>query len=113
MCDDGGEWVVKFNGLSRACVDGLAPLGSRSSADCSRPRQNGRYFADDIFKCIFLNEIVFISIIISLKFIPNGPISNSSIGSDNGMAPNRRQTIIWTKDDYFTDAYMRHSASMS
>ena len=23
-----------------------------------RPRQNGRHFADDIFKCIFLNEIV-------------------------------------------------------
>ena len=21
-----------------------------------RPRQNGRHFADDIFKCIFLNE---------------------------------------------------------
>ena len=23
-----------------------------------RPRQNGRHFADDIFKCIFLNEDV-------------------------------------------------------
>ena len=23
-----------------------------------RPRQNGRYFADDIFKCILLNENV-------------------------------------------------------
>ena len=27
--------------------------------------------------------------------------------------PNRRQAIIWTNDGYFTDAYMRHSASMS
>ena len=36
----------------------------------------------------------------------------SSIGSDNGMAPTRRQAIIGTNDDYFTDAYMRHSASM-
>ena len=24
-----------------------------------------------------------------------------------------RQTIIWTNDDYFTDAYMRHSALMN
>ena len=27
-----------------------------------RPRQNGRHFPDDIFKCIFLNENVWISI---------------------------------------------------
>ena len=37
----------------------------------------------------------------------------SSIGSDNGLAPTRRQTIIWTIDGYFTVAYMRLSASMS
>ena len=41
-----------------------------------RPRQNGRHFADDIFKCIFLNEGVWISIKISLKFVPKGPIDN-------------------------------------
>ena len=41
-----------------------------------RPRQNGRNFADDIFKCIFLNENVWISIKISLKFVPKGPINN-------------------------------------
>ena len=41
-----------------------------------RPRQNGRHFADDIFKCIFLNENVSIAIKISLKFVPNGPINN-------------------------------------
>ena len=40
------------------------------------PRQNGRHFADDIFKCIFWNENVWISIKISLKFVPNGPINN-------------------------------------
>ena len=32
-----------------------------------RPRQNGRYFADDIFKYIFLNENVWMLIKISLK----------------------------------------------
>ena len=40
-----------------------------------RPRQNGRYFADDTFKCIFLNENYFIIIRISLKFVPKGPIT--------------------------------------
>ena len=38
--------------------------------------QNGRHFADDIFKCIFLNENVWIPIRISLKFVPKGPINN-------------------------------------
>ena len=33
-----------------------------------RPRQNGRHFPDDIFKCIFLNENVSITIKFSLKF---------------------------------------------
>ena len=41
-----------------------------------RPRQNGRHFADDILKCIFLNENVRIPIEISLKFVPKGPIDN-------------------------------------
>ena len=43
-----------------------------------RPRQNGRYFADDIFKCIFLNKNVWILTKISLKFVPKGPINNIS-----------------------------------
>ena len=44
--------------------------------DSLRPRQNGRHIADDIFKCIFLNENVWILIKISLKFVPKGPINN-------------------------------------
>ena len=40
-----------------------------------RPRQNGRHFPEDIFKCIFLNENAWISIKISLKFVPKGPIN--------------------------------------
>ena len=43
-----------------------------------RPRQNGRHFADDIFKCIFFNENVWILIKISLKFVPKGPINKIS-----------------------------------
>ena len=38
-------------------------------------RDNGRHFADDIFKWIFLNESVWIPIKISLKFVPKGPIN--------------------------------------
>ena len=30
-----------------------------------------------------------------------------------GLAPTVQQAIIWTNDGLFTDAYMRHSASMS
>ena len=41
-----------------------------------RPRQNERHFADDIFKCIFLIENVWIPIKILLKFVPMGPIDN-------------------------------------
>ena len=37
------------------------------------PRQNGRHFADNSFKCIFLNENVWILIKIPLKFVPKGP----------------------------------------
>ena len=43
-----------------------------------RPRQNGRHFPDNIFKCIFLNDNVCILIKISLNFVPKGPINNIS-----------------------------------
>ena len=42
-----------------------------------RPRQNGRHFPDDTFKRILVNENVWISLKISLKFVPKGPSSNS------------------------------------
>ena len=79
-----------------------------------RPRQDGCHFTDDIFKRIFLNENVWISIDISLKFIPKGPIDN---------VPVLVQIMAWHQPDdkplsepmmvWFTDAYMHHSASMS
>ena len=51
-------------------------LGGMIRLNTLRPRQNGRHFADDIFKCIFLNENVRISIKISLKFVLKDPINN-------------------------------------
>ena len=52
---------------------------------------------------------------LSLKFVPKSPINNipALVHRDNGLVPVRRQAIIWTNDGKFTDAYMRHSASMS
>ena len=52
---------------------------SLSFVNTLRPRHNGLHLPDDILKCIFLNEIVSISIKISLKFVPKGPIDNIPI----------------------------------
>ena len=38
---------------------------------------NRQHFTDDIFKHIFFNENVWISIIVSLKFVPKGLINNN------------------------------------
>ena len=61
----------------------------------------GRDKMADIFQMIFLNAFSWMKTIdIKLKFYSQ--VSNkqySSIGSDNGLAPTRRQAIIWTNDD--------------
>ena len=44
-------------------------IGNGLGLNTLRPRQNGRYFADDIFKCIFLNKNVWIPTKISLTYI--------------------------------------------
>ena len=44
----------------------------------STPGQNGRHFADNIFRCIFVNENFCILIKILSKFVPKGPIDNKS-----------------------------------
>ena len=79
-----------------------------------KPRQNGRHFPDDIFKCIFLNEDAWISIKISLKFVPKGPINNI-LALVQVMAWRRLgdKPLSEPMPTRFTDAYMRHSASMS
>ena len=64
--------------------------------------------ADDIFKCIFFNENVRISIKISLKFVPKGQIDNKS-------AIVQVMAWCWTGDkplyepmlSQFTDAFMQ------
>ena len=109
---------------------------------------NGCHFADDISKCISFAKNVWISIKITPKCVPVGPIDNKStsqiakfmgptwgppgscrpqvgpmlapwsllsgFGSDNGLAPNRHQSIIWSNDCLaYWHIYIRPSVQMS
>ena len=56
----------------------------------SPPGQNGRHFADYIFRCIFVNENLWILVKISLKFVPNVQISN---------IPALDQIMAWRRPD--------------
>ena len=61
------------------CVPFERSVGNGYRVNILRPRQNGRRFADDTFKRIFLNENVRISLKISLKFVPRGQINNPAL----------------------------------
>ena len=67
----------------RSCLTGLCP-----QVNTLRPRQNGRHFANDTFKRIFLNENVRILIKIPLKFVHKGPINN---------IPTLVQIMVWRR----------------
>ena len=59
------------------CMCNWTNLETECLFNTLRPRQNGRHFADDVLKCIFLNENVWILLKISLKFVPRGEINNT------------------------------------
>ena len=63
-----------------------------------RPTQICCHFEEGIFKCIFFNEKVWISLKISQIYSLGLKKQYSSTGSDNGLVPTRRQAIIWTND---------------
>ena len=63
--DYGTLWIFTINLVNRA-------LSIIVGISAPKPRQNGHHFPD-IFKWIFLNENVWISIEILLKFVPDGP----------------------------------------
>ena len=52
-----------------------ANIGNKITINRLTPRQTGRHFPDDIFKCIF-NKNAWILITISLKFFTGCPINN-------------------------------------
>ena len=62
------------------------------------PWTNGRYFADDIFRCIFMNEAFSFWLKCHWNLFLRVKLT-ITIGLDNGLAPNRRQAIIWTNAD--------------
>ena len=59
-----------------------------SGLNTLRPRQNGRHFPDEIFRCIFFNENIWIAINISPSFVPTGPIDN---------IPSLGQIMVWRR----------------
>ena len=65
--------VIVYQRVSQSTTE---PAGQVFGLNTLRPRQNGRAFADDIFKRIFVNENISIPIKISLKFVPKGSINN-------------------------------------
>ena len=70
-------FVVAVLSYTKLCYTGPCDNGIHCiHLNTLRPWQNGRQIPDDIFKCIFLNENASISITISLKFAPKGPINN-------------------------------------
>ena len=85
---------------------------SNTPVSTLRSRHNGHNFTHDIFRFIFLNENIWISI--KDVYVLRGPIDNK---------PALVQEMAWhrTSDKplsepmmtQFSDAYMRHSASMS
>ena len=78
-----------------------------------RPRQNGRYFPDDIFKCFSwmkMCEFRFIyywSLFMRVQLIIFQHLFRKWLGTDQA------RSHYLNNDGPFSDPYMRHSASMS
>ena len=60
--------------------------------------------ADDLFKCIFMNEKVGILIRISLKFVPKGPIDNRSV---------LVQVMAWRRLGHYRISHYRNQCWLS
>ena len=71
--------------------------------------QNGHHFTDDIFKCIFMNEKLCISIRISVKFVPKDLFDNkSALVQVMAWHWTGNMPLLETMLNQFTDAYMWH-----
>ena len=81
-------FIIFFLDQTSSYKIGDAIFSDISRVNTSRPRKNGGHFADEIFKCIFLKENAWISIKISPKFVPNGPIK---------IIPELLQIMVWRR----------------
>ena len=75
------EWSNSYKKAAAVQTTILKIFFFKTEMNCNnvntvRPRQNGRHLSDNIFKCIFFNENIRISIDISLKCVPKGSINN-------------------------------------
>ena len=67
---------LTINGPSVTVIEHMRVAYPRKThINVLRQGQNGRHFPDDIYKCIFLNENAWISLRISLMFVPKCPIN--------------------------------------
>ena len=70
-----------------------------------KPRQNGRHFPDDIFKCIFLTKMDKFWLRCHWSLFPMVQLTLFQHWFDYGLALIRRQAIILTNDGWFTGIY--------
>ena len=71
------DFKYNVHNVSASClIFTLWSTSNKNYLNALGPRQNGRHFTDDISKCIFLNENVWILNTITAKFVSNGWINN-------------------------------------
>ena len=70
------RWQVAWINICTQTVSKYAAVYIYMCLNSLRARRKEQHFANDIFKRNFFNENVWISINISLKFLPKGPINN-------------------------------------
>ena len=76
--------------------------------------KNGHHFADDIFKRIFFDDNFLILNKLSLKYIHHDLIDNlAALVQIMAWRQTGDRPLSEAMSVYFTDAYMRHSTSMS
>ena len=94
--------------VNTVCLFTVPPCLCMWDINSLRPRQNGRHFVDDIFKCIFLNKNVWIPITISLKFVPKGPTDNMMVRFPTNICVSRPQWVntLWVISDVSDDGYI-------
>ena len=80
-----GLLIEAWSVIPKKKLMGMSTIGTYT-INTLRPRQDGCQIPDEIFKCIFLNETIWTSIEISLKFVPKGPINN---------IPSLVQIMVW------------------
>ena len=61
------------------------------SINTLKPRRNRQHFGDDIFKCNFFNENIWISMKLSLEFVPMGSVD---------IIPALVQIMVWRRPVY-------------